>query len=69
MQEAKNSIKSNLPPELLDGFKKLNDRKNILNIKKNTSHSFKILDKGEAILKEGFTIQKQATHLNTLNNK
>ena len=63
MQEAKNSIKSNLPPELLDGFKKLNDRKNILNIKKNTSHSFKILDKGEAILKEGFTIQKQATQL------
>ena len=56
LQEAKNSIKSNLPPELLDGFKKLNDRKNILNIKKNTSHSFKILDKGEAILKEGFTI-------------
>lgn len=63
LQEAKNSIKSNLPPELLDGFKKLNDRKNILNIKKNTSHSFKILDKGEAILKEGFTIQKQATQL------
>lgn len=63
LQEAKNSIKSNLPPELLDGFKKLNDRKNILNIKKNTLHSFKILDKGEAILKEGFTIQKQATQL------
>ena len=55
-----NSIKEE---GLLDGFKKLNDRKNILNIKKNTSHSFKLLDKGEAILDEGFTIQEQATQL------
>ena len=55
-----NSIKEE---GLLDGFKKLNDRKNILNVKKNTSHSFKLLDKGEAILDEGFTIQEQATQL------
>ncbi len=65
LQEAKNSIKSNLPPELLDGFKKLNDRKNILNIKKNTSHSFKILDKGEAILKRRFHYSKTSYSINT----
>ena len=49
--------------DLVDGFKKLTGRKNILNVKKETSHSFKLLDKGEAILNEGFTIQKQATQL------
>ena len=49
--------------DLRDGFKKLTGRKNILNIKKETSHSFKLLPKGEAILKEGFTIQEQATQL------
>ncbi len=49
--------------DIMDGFKKLTGRKNILNIKKETSHSFKLLPKGEAILKVGFTIQKQATQL------
>ena len=49
--------------DLVDGFKKLTGRKNILNIKKETSHSFKILPKGEEILKHGFTIQEQATQL------
>ena len=49
--------------DLMDGFKKLTGRKNILNVKKETSHSFKLMDKGEAILNEGFTIQKQATQL------
>ena len=49
--------------DLRDGFKKLAGRKNILNIKKETSHSFKILPKGEEILKHGFTIQEQATQL------
>ena len=49
--------------DLMNGVKKLASRKNILNIKKETSHSFKILPKGEAILKEGFTIQEQATQL------
>ena len=49
--------------DLRDGFKKLTGRKNILNIEKETSHSFKLLPKGEAILTEGFTIQKQATQL------
>ena len=49
--------------DLVEGFKKLTGRKNILSIKKETSHSFKILPKGEAILKEGFTIQEQATQL------
>ena len=63
LTEAKKIIKTKLDDGLLDGFKKLNDRKNILNVKKNTSHSFKLLDKGEAILNEGFTIQEQATQL------
>lgn len=63
LAETKKIIKDKLSDDLLDGFKKLNDRKNILNIKKNTSHSFKLLDKGDAILKHGFTIQKQATQL------
>ncbi len=63
LQNVKNTIKSRLDDAKLDGFKKLNDRKNIINIKKNTSHSFKLLDKGEAILKVGFTIQEQATQL------
>lgn len=49
--------------DLRDGFKKLTSRKNILNIKKETSHSFTILPKGEEILKHGFTIQEQATQL------
>ncbi len=49
--------------DLIDGFKKLTSRKNILNIKKETSHSFTILPKGEEILKHGFTIQEQATQL------
>jgi len=49
--------------DLMDGFKKLTGRKNILNIKKETSHSFKLLPKGEEILKVGFTIQEQATQL------
>ena len=49
--------------DLREGFKKLTGRKNILNIKKETSHSFKILPKGEEILKVGFTIQEQATQL------
>jgi len=49
--------------DLREGFKKLTGRKNILEVKKETSHSFKLLPKGEAILKEGFTIQEQATQL------
>ena len=49
--------------DLMDGFKKLTGRKNILNIKKETSHSFKILPKGEEILKVGFEIKEQATQL------
>ena len=39
--------------DLMDGFKKLTGRKNILSIKKETSHSFIILPKGEEILKVG----------------
>ena len=57
LSENRSIIKEKLAGDLIDGFKKLNDRKNILNIKKNTSHSFRLLDKGEALLKQGFTIQ------------
>lgn len=57
------AIKNELSPELIDGFKLLNNRKNLINIKKDISHSFNILDKGSAILDEGFKIQKQATQL------
>ena len=49
--------------DLRDGFKKLTGRKNILNVKKETSHSFKLLPNGEEILKVGFEIKQQATQL------
>lgn len=49
--------------DLMAGVKKLTGRKNILNVKKETSHSFTILPKGEEILRHGFTIQEQATQL------
>ena len=49
--------------DLREGIKKLTGRKNILNVKKETSHSFTILPKGEEILKVGFTIREQATQL------
>ena len=49
--------------DLINGVKKLAGRKNIIDVKKETSHSFTILPKGEEILKEGFTIQEQATQL------
>ena len=68
-EEVLNYLKANadgvklFTDDLRDGFKKLTSRKNILNIKKETSHSFKILPKGEKILKHGFTIQEQATQL------
>ena len=63
LTDVKSTIKGKLDDNLIDGFKKLNDRKNILDVKKNTSHSFKLLPKGEAILKQGFTIKEQATQL------
>ena len=63
LSKRKEIIKDSLPKGLISGFKKLNDRKNMLNIKKNTSHSFKLLDKGQKILDHGFTIQEQATQL------
>ena len=44
LSENRSIIKEKLAGDLIDGFKKLNDRKNILNIKKNTSHSFRLLD-------------------------
>ncbi len=49
--------------DLMGGLKNLGNRKNIVDVKKETSHSFKILSKGEAILDHGFTIKKQATQL------
>ena len=49
--------------DLMSGVKKLAGRKNILNVKRETSHSFTILPKGEEILKHGFEIKEQATQL------
>ena len=49
--------------DLIEGFNKLLGRKNILNVEKETSHSFKLLPLGEEILKVGFTITEQATQL------
>lgn len=61
--EAKSAIKEGLNNVFLDGFKLLNNRKNLLDIKKNTSHSFNLLEKGKDILDMGFTIKEQATQL------
>ena len=55
--------KSSLDKDYLNGFKDLSNRKDILDIKTNTSYSFKILDKGKAILDFGFTLKEQATQL------
>ena len=55
--------KDDLDLKLLDGFKILNERKNIIKIDKKTTHTFKLLDLGKKILKQGFKIQKQATQL------
>ena len=49
--------------DLMDGVKKLMGRKNILDVKKETSHSFTLLPKGEKILEHGFEIKEQATQL------
>ena len=68
-EETLNYLKANadgvklFTDDLVNGVKKLAGRKNILNVKKETSHSFKTLPKGDAILNEGFTIQEQATQL------
>ena len=55
--------KADLTPELLDGFKNLNDRKNLIEINKTTDHSFSLMDLGMDILEHGFRIQEQATQL------
>ena len=49
--------------ELTSGLSTLNERKNLVKIDKKTSHNFKILDKGVAIIKEGLNIQEEATQL------
>ncbi|MDR2967867.1 MAG: phenylalanine--tRNA ligase subunit alpha [Methanobacteriaceae archaeon] len=49
--------------ELSPGLSGLNDRKNLIKVDKITSHNFKILEKGLAILKEGLNIQEEATQL------
>ena len=49
--------------DLMDGIKKLTGRKNIVDVKKETSHSFKCLPRGDDILAHGFTIRDQATQL------
>ena len=49
--------------ELIVALSMLSDRKNLVKIDKKTSHNFKILEKGLAILKEGLNIQEEATQL------
>lgn len=49
--------------KLTSGLAVLNDRKNLVKIDKKTSHNFKILEKGVAILKQGLNIQEEATQL------
>lgn len=54
---------TDLDEDLISGLKQLNERKNLIETDKKTTHSFKILDKGEKILKKGFSIQEEATQL------
>ena len=56
-------IISNFDDDLASGLKQLSERKNLIEIEKETIHSFEILDKGLKILKKGFTIQEEATQL------
>jgi len=54
---------SNLDEDLTAGLKQLSERKNLIEIDKNATHSFKILENGIKILKKGITIQEEATQL------
>ncbi|MBF4469667.1 MAG: phenylalanine--tRNA ligase subunit alpha [Methanobrevibacter arboriphilus] len=54
---------SDFDEDLLEGLKQLNDRKNLIEVEKQTEHSFKILEKGLKILNRGITIQEEATQL------
>ncbi|MDR2624322.1 MAG: phenylalanine--tRNA ligase subunit alpha [Methanobrevibacter sp.] len=54
---------SSLDGDLLQGLKLLKNRKNLIKIKTNRIHSFKVLSKGLEILKHGFTIKEEATQL------
>lgn len=54
---------SDLDEDLSSGLKQLNERKDLIEIDKQTTHSFKILNKGLEILKKGLTIQEEATQL------
>ncbi|RBQ22751.1 Phenylalanine--tRNA ligase alpha subunit [Candidatus Methanobinarius endosymbioticus] len=56
-------LSSDLDEDLYSGLKQLNERKNLIKIEKETTHTFKLLEKGIKILKEGFTIQEEATQL------
>ncbi|MGL6298471.1 MAG: phenylalanine--tRNA ligase subunit alpha, partial [Methanobacteriaceae archaeon] len=49
--------------EFKKGFDLLNNRKNLIELIKNTNHSFKLLDLGRKILEIGITIQEEATQL------
>ncbi|MEA4957430.1 Phenylalanine--tRNA ligase alpha subunit [bioreactor metagenome] len=54
---------SSLDEDFSSGLKQLNERKNLIEIEKKTTHSFKILDKGLQILSNGINIQEEATQL------
>ncbi len=52
-----------LDSTLIDGYKLLKSRKNLINIDKNTFHFFYLTNKGKKIINKGIAIQKEATQL------
>ncbi|PKL67855.1 MAG: phenylalanine--tRNA ligase subunit alpha [Methanobacteriales archaeon HGW-Methanobacteriales-1] len=52
-----------LDHDLQQGFKLLKSRKGLIDIDKNTSHTFILTDKGQDILAKGIVIQEEATQL------
>lgn len=56
-------LTSSLDEDLKNGLKLINERKNLIELDKSTNHTFKILEKGMKILKQGFIIQEEATQL------
>ena len=49
--------------DMAEGLNALRNRKNLIEIDKETQHSFKLTDLGREILEEGFTLQEEATQL------
>jgi phenylalanyl-tRNA synthetase alpha chain len=54
---------NSLDHDLQQGFKLLKSRKGLIDIDKNTSHTFILTEKGQDILAKGIIIQEEATQL------